>query len=135
MTATTNDPFLQTFFGRVPADVAESFTPAQLDAIKRAFGARSRGSHGVDLRFSLPFVGAYIVFLIGREHRPASRRAMERALRPVWTLANAVIIVAFVLMLLASAFAVLYTGKRTLGIDLFPGIDMLPDKAIERSLQ
>lgn len=135
MTATTNDPFLQTFFGRVPADVADSFTPAQLDAIKRAFGARSRGSHAVDLRFSLPLASAYVVLLVGREHRPASRRAMERALRPVWTLANAIIILTFVLMLLASAFAVLYTGKRTLGIDLFPGIDMLPDQKIERMLK
>jgi hypothetical protein len=28
----------------------------------------------------------------------------------------------------------LYVGKRTLNIDVFPGIDMLPDRSIERVL-
>lgn len=135
MTPQTEDPFFQTFFGRIPANVAESFSPVQLDAVKRAFGARSRGSHGVDLRFSLPLVGAYVVLLVGREHRPAGRRRVERALRPFWTVANTVVVLGFVLMLLASAFALLYTGKRTLGIDLFPGLDVLPDRKIERVLQ
>jgi hypothetical protein len=33
------DPFLRRFFERVPSDIARSFTPAQLDAIKMVFGA------------------------------------------------------------------------------------------------
>ena len=33
------DPFLHRFFDRVPADIARSFTPLQLDAIKMVFGA------------------------------------------------------------------------------------------------
>ena len=37
------DPFLRTFFSRIPKDVAASFTAAQLDAVKLAFGARYRG--------------------------------------------------------------------------------------------
>lgn len=34
-----NDPFLRRFFERVPSDIARSFTPSQLDAIKMVFGA------------------------------------------------------------------------------------------------
>jgi hypothetical protein len=33
------DPFLRRFFERVPSDIARSFTPNQLDAIKMVFGA------------------------------------------------------------------------------------------------
>jgi hypothetical protein len=48
------DPFFATFFSRIPEDVACSFTPAQLDAVKLAFGARVRGAHAIDVRLSLP---------------------------------------------------------------------------------
>jgi hypothetical protein len=33
------DPFVRRFFARVPTDIAQSFTPVQLDAIKMVFGA------------------------------------------------------------------------------------------------
>lgn len=33
------DPFLRRFFERVPGDIARTFTPSQLNAIKMVFGA------------------------------------------------------------------------------------------------
>ena len=133
----TNEPFFREFFDRVPDDVAGSFTDVQLDAIKLAFGARTRGSHAVDIRLSIPLLirRVYVVFLAGGERRDDMRRRLERALRPVWTTANAMVILAFLVLLTATTFAAVYAGKRALGIDVVPGVDMLPDQTIERILK
>jgi hypothetical protein len=130
----TDDPFFREFFDRVPEDVAASFTDLQLDAIKLAFGARSRGSHAVDIRLSIPLLvrRVYVVFLAGGERRDDMRRRLEGALRPVWTTANAMVILAFLVLLTAATFAAVYAGKRALGVDVVPVVDMIPDKTIER---
>jgi hypothetical protein len=136
MSAEIEDPFHALFFSRIPADVARSFSPAQLDAVKRAFGARSPGVHAVDLRFSLP-IGRrawYVVFLAGRERRSSDRTIMERLFRPLWTGANVLVLAAFALTFALALATMLYVGKRALNIDVFPGIDMLPDRSIERVL-
>lgn len=136
MSGDVEDPFHTLFFSRIPGEVAPSFSPAQLDAVKRAFGARAAGVHAVDLRFSLP-IGRrawYVVFLAGRERRISDRSLLERLFRPLWTGANIAIAAAFVLMFAISLAAVVYAGKRALNIDVFPGIDMLPDRSIERVL-
>ncbi len=137
MISKTADPFIEDFFGKIPKDVAQTFSDAQLDAVKMAFGARSRGVHAIDIRASIPLImnRFYLVLLAGSEHRPAARLALERVLRPIWTFANAVVIVAFVLMFLGSLGASLYAVKRALGIDIFPGFDTLPDQKIERMLK
>lgn len=137
MPAETRDPFFRDFFGRIGADTAASFTGEQLDAIKRAFGARTFGAHAVDVRLSVP-LGArryYCVLLMGRERRGAERRWIENRQHPLWTLANGVVITLFFAMLLSAVAALVYVGKRWLGIDVFPGVDMLPDEAIERWLR
>lgn len=137
MSGEIEDPFHALFFSRIPSDVARSFSPAQLDAVKRAFGARSPSTHIVDLRFSVP-IGRrawYVVFLAGRERRSPDRSLLERLFRPLWTGANAVVAAAFVLMFAVSLVTILYVGKRALNIDVFPGIDMLPDGSIERVLK
>lgn len=133
----TNDPFFREFFDRVPDDVAASFTDLQLDAIKLAFGARSRDSHAVDIRLSIPLLirRVYVVFLVGGERRDDRRRELERGLRPMWTPANAMVILAFLVLLTGATFAAVYAGKRALGIDAVPGVDVLPDKTIERVLK
>jgi hypothetical protein len=68
------DPFLQQMFARMSPGAKFSFTPAQIDEIKKAFSARSFTSHDLDLRYSFSFFGKsyYLVFLAGRERRPAS---------------------------------------------------------------
>ena len=136
MNSKSSDPFFAHFFDRVSSDVGESFNDAQLDAIKLVFGARSRGSHPIDIRASIPLFTRrfYIVFLVGGEHRPAARLALERTLRPLWNFANAIVMTIFALIFLSSVAAGLYAGKRALGIDIFPG-DTLPDQKIEKLLQ
>ena len=133
----TNDPFFRQFFERIPTDVADTFTDDQLDAVKLAFGTRSRGGHAVDIRLSIPLLvrRVYVVFLAGGERRSAGRRRLERALRPVWTAANAMVILAFLVLLTGATFAFLSAGKRALGIGEVPGVDVLADKAIERIVE
>ncbi len=141
MTPQPADPFQKLFFSRIPEDVAESFTPAQLDAVKLAFGARSAGAHVVDVRFTVPVAGRswYVVLLAGRVHRMRmhlhQRGMLKRLLRRMWRAGNAFIATAMVLIGMFALLIVLYVGKRALGIDIFPGFDMLPDRQIERSLR
>jgi hypothetical protein len=61
------DRFLQ----RLPLQLAESFTPEQLQAIELHFGMRYRVRHGIDwrTRIGLPFAKFYFVLLAGREQR------------------------------------------------------------------
>ncbi len=130
------DPFFRRFFSRIPGDVAASFNDGQLDAIKRAFGSRTIGAHTVDIRLSIPFGprSFYFIVLAGRERRSHRRVAWERAIRPIWTAANIVVMTIFAALVCLSLATVLYTAKRAAHIDVFPGIDMLPDKKIERAL-
>lgn len=72
------DPFLQQMFARMSPGAKFTFTPAQIDEIKKAFSARSRTSHALDVRRSIRLFGSsyYVVFLAGRERRPVSRQAV-----------------------------------------------------------
>jgi hypothetical protein len=132
----SDDPFFVRFFERVPVDVASTFTAGQLDAIKRAFGARTPGAHAIDIRTSVPFGPRrfYVVFLAGRERRNADRRALDALLQPIGCVANAFIVVAFALIFAGATVATLYAGKRAIGLDLVPGFDMLPDRQIEKAM-
>ncbi|MCF3948227.1 hypothetical protein AiwAL_14705 [Acidiphilium sp. AL] len=59
------------FLGTLPRDLAGSFTEAQLAAIDLHFAMRYRVGHAVDFRRRIGFARfrAYVVVLIGREHR------------------------------------------------------------------
>lgn len=137
MTAVESDPFLRRFYARIPANMVQSFSDGQLDAIKRAFGSRTAGAHTIDLRVSIPFGSRsfYFILLAGKERRSLRRIAWERKLRPLLTIGNAVVIAVFIVMLCLSLATVVYVGKRWAGIDIVPGVDMLPDKQIERLLR
>lgn len=125
------------FFSRIPKQVAPTFTAAQLDAVKLAFGARYRGTHAIDVRLSLPLwrCSVYLVLLAGSERHTFDRRSLERLLRKMGTFANAVVLGAFLVMFAGALFVVVYVGKQLVGLDVFPGIDMLPDRTIERLLR
>jgi len=60
-------------FARMSPGAKFSFTPAQIDEIKKAFSARSFTSHDLDLRYSFSLFGKsyYLVLLAGRERRAA----------------------------------------------------------------
>src|ERR1700754_223409 len=65
------DPFLEHMFARMSPGAKFTFTPAQIDEIRKAFAARSRTSHAVDHRYSINLFGKsyYLVVLAGRERR------------------------------------------------------------------
>lgn len=65
------DPFLQQMFARMSPGAKFTFTPTQLDEIKKAFSARSFSSHDLDLRRSISLFGKsyYLILLAGRERR------------------------------------------------------------------
>ena len=97
-----SDPLINSFLSQLPTKTAASFTPNQLEAIKRQFGNRKwTGSHPVDIRLSIPFIGRgfYLVFLMGRERRSKDRLRNDRVFHPLWRMGN--------LMAIASAASVL----------------------------
>ena len=73
------DPFLQQMFARMSPGAKFTFTPAQIDELKKAFSARSFSSHDLDLRRSITLFGRsyYLILLAGRERRstPSGRRS------------------------------------------------------------
>jgi hypothetical protein len=69
--APESDPFFRHMFARMSPGAKFTFTAAQLDEIKKAFAARSRTSHDLDIRHSFRLFGKsyYVVLLAGRERR------------------------------------------------------------------
>ncbi len=115
-----HDAFIERFFKRIPREAAESFTPAQLSAIRMAFGARSWGNHAVDVRKSFPFFWRriYFVLLIGAERRDAERLRAEGEM--FGTFGNAIVSLIFLVLLMLPLVAGLYLLKWTAGVDLVP---------------
>ncbi len=75
---------------KMPQDVADSFTEAQLAAIERALEERPTGKPRVDLRLSIPLFQRrrFVVLLAGSEGRSHERRKLDRSEYPIWTFAN-----------------------------------------------
>ncbi len=78
MSHLSSNPFIDRFLDGLPRDVADSFTPAQLQAVQRAYGMRYAVGHAVDLRRSVRLLGRrfYVVLLAGRDRHgdaPAPR--------------------------------------------------------------
>ncbi len=75
---------------KMPEDVADSFTEAQLAAIERALEERPTGKPRVDLRLSIPLFQRrrFLVLLAGSEGRSSERRKLDRSEHPLWTFAN-----------------------------------------------
>jgi hypothetical protein len=72
---TPADAFIARFLARVPVEQRASFTPAQLTAVRQAFGMRYSMEHTLDVRryVGLPWARYYLVVLWGRDHRPRER--------------------------------------------------------------
>lgn len=119
----TNDPFLDRFLRRLSPELAESFTQAQLAAVKIAFGGRAWGAHPVDIRTSFPFLWRryYIVLIAGRERRAAKRRSLERREHPLTTFANGIVAGLFFLLIAAPLVIVVYAVIKMTGSGLPPG--------------
>ncbi len=94
------DPFLEDFFRDMSPSMISSFSGEQLRVIKMMFGARERGLYSIDIRFTVPIWGRYIVFLIGREGRTRRRLRPGGRFDPFSAIGDI-----FVLMVLACLFA------------------------------
>jgi hypothetical protein len=132
------DPnFTRRFLAALPPDLAATFTPQQLMGVQRCFGLRHGGRHALDLRrsFWTPFGRFYLVLLAGPERRAPERRSFERLLAGGLRAGDVVVSAGLALALLLCLLGVLHTAKLLLGIDVFPGIDMLPDEPLIRLLR
>jgi hypothetical protein len=131
------DPlFIARFRARIDPDTAESFTPRQLAAIHLAFALRTLPRHGLDLRRSIPtpWGRMYLAIIAGREKRGADRLRGERRMRRVSAAADLALLAGVALLLCLIGAGALYLAKMALGIDLVPGIDMLPDRELRHLL-
>jgi hypothetical protein len=74
----------EAFLRKLPADIRDSLTPAQAEAISRVAQGSIQRKHPIDLRLSLPLFGsrAYMVLLMGKEKRSSARRSLDHQLRP-----------------------------------------------------
>ena len=77
-----HDRFERAFNARIPRQVANSFSPEQLAAIKTAFGGERWDGHGVDLRGTIPLLRWYFVFVGGRDQRSKSRLRLDDSPKP-----------------------------------------------------
>ena len=103
------DGFISRFLSRVPADVAATFSQAQLLAI-RDFVTNNRERQAVDIRWTIPLIWFrfFIVVVAGPERRSPRRLAAERAARPILTWSNVIVIAVFLAMLLTSMVGMNY---------------------------
>ena len=112
--------FISRFLARVPADVAPTFSQAQLLAI-RDFVVDNRERQAVDIRWTIPLIWFrfFIVVVAGPERRSPRRLAAERAARPILTWSNVIVIAVFVAMLLTSFVGMNYALMMApvLGVD------------------
>lgn len=116
---------------RIDADVRESLTPTQLQAIRDALVANQPfKKHAVDVRGTIPlfFARFYFVVLAGRDKRRKTfdkekRRAFEGNVSFGYLLS--LLFLSFIAaMVWAAILLVVYWVKIELGIDLFSSIHL-----------
>lgn len=105
----SSDGFVTRFLASAPADVAPTFSQAQLLAIKD-FVINNRYRQAVDIRWTIPLIWFrfFIVVLAGSERRSPQRRAADRAARPILTWSNILVILIFLAMLFTSFLGMSY---------------------------
>ena len=131
-----DDAFVARFLGKIPRDIAKSFSDVQLEAVVAAFGTRRWRSHPVDIRLTIPLVGRayYLVLLAGADRRSRRRRRADRFARPIATVGNAIFAAVFFTGILFSVSAALYVLKSLLGINLLPGMSLGVMPALKEQL-
>ncbi len=109
------DPAMRKLLERMPAEVQQSFTEAQLSYLRVALGARQWGKHKFDLRGTVGFGSwrYYYVLVAGRNKR-SEHRSHKAGL-----LVKAVLLSMLLLLSTVLGLLLLYLLKSALGIDLF----------------
>ncbi len=121
----TSDQFIERFLMNLPPEVASSFSDTQLAAIQRALGS-GWSRHPVEIRRTIPFFGRryFIVVLGGVERRSDERIRADHAKRPLWTLANSLVIGGFVLMMLFSMIGSTFLFNAATNGAMIPGLQV-----------
>ena len=116
--ALKNDIALRKLLQRMPKNVQDSFTEEQLANLKIAVGARTWGSHVIDLRSTVKMFRYryYYVLVAGRNRRELSVRE-----RRIGLFIQALALTSFLLFSTLMGNIVLYLIKSAAGIDIFPG--------------
>ncbi len=117
----TDDPFVKGLFARMPVAEQALFTEQQLVALKSAMGARTWGSHPVDIRWTFKFWRwrYYFVFLSGVNRRPPTRIVKELEL---W--GKTVLMFSLLSVSVLTGLLTIYLAKSAVGIDLVPGFSL-----------
>jgi len=99
------DPSMLRMLNRLPKEMVEKFSEAELAALYRAM-PRS-GHHAIDIRFSLPCLPKrlYFVFLIGQDRRAGKSRPEQQ--KP-WTPATTAFAMLLGMATLITAYGVTY---------------------------
>ena len=111
------DVSLTKLLDRMPKNVQDSFSEEQLSYLKVAIGARTWGSHAIDVRSTIKFFRYryYYVFVAGRNRRELTRKEKQIALA-----IHTCIVTLFLIMCSLLGVLVLYLIKSAMGIDIFP---------------
>ena len=113
-----NEVGLRKLLDRMPEKVQDSFTEEQLVNIKIAIGARTWGTHAIDVRSTIKFFRYryYYVLVAGRNRRELSSRERRLGL-----LNQAAALGVFLTFSAMFGILILYLLKSAAGIDIFPG--------------
>ncbi|NQZ30545.1 MAG: 3-phosphoshikimate 1-carboxyvinyltransferase [Oceanospirillaceae bacterium] len=113
-----NEVGLRKLLDRMPEKVQDSFTEEQLVNIKIAIGARTWGTHAIDVRSTIKFFRYryYYVLVAGRNRRELSSRERRLGL-----LIQAAALGVFLTFSAMFGILILYLLKSAAGIDIFPG--------------
>lgn len=121
---------------RMPPEVAATFTPLQQHALHEALQPRQ---HTIDLRLSIPWIWTrfYLVVLVGEEKRSASRRRLEAAKHPVWTVCNFIAIMSTTSLLGFGLISLIQLSMRQSSslLDRDPAPAEIPFKADQESCE
>lgn len=122
-TSVKQDPVIKKLLGKLPEDIADSYSEKQLQGLRVALGDRTWGKHFIDKRgtFAITFVRwrFYYVFLLGRNRRAYTRREKRASL-----LMFMGIILLFLCISVLLGLLTLYLLKSALGIDLLEGTSL-----------
>lgn len=112
------DPTIKSLLSRLPADVKETFSEEQLEALKVAIGNREWKTHPVDIRTTFGLFGKryYMVFVAGR-----SRRKAGRLQKMIFRKAEVMFISFLIMFMVLAGTFFLYLLKSALGLDFMSG--------------
>ncbi|RTR38384.1 hypothetical protein EKG38_12740 [Shewanella canadensis] len=122
-TSVRQDPVIKKLLGKLPDDIADSYSERQLQGLRVALGDRTWGKHFIDRRgtFAITFVRwrFYYVLLLGKNRRAYTRREKHASLLMFMGLILLFLCISVLLGLLT-----LYLLKSALGIDLLEGTSL-----------